>query len=98
MEWIFPNADPGPVKFSDVKCSENSRLSELLDKYINLNAEPFEGSKALTYYKAAGYSGIKILLRGKYCEVVFEWKKQKYFSGLNYNFNIKRDKQNIGIK
>lgn len=66
IEWVFPNVDSDPVKFVDAKCPEQKRLSELLDKYLNPEAEPFEGSKALTYYKSVGFSGVKVLLRGKY--------------------------------
>lgn len=64
LEWLFPNADLGLMKFVDEKCSEHKRLSELLDKYINPDAVPFEGPKLLTYYRSVGYSGIKILLKG----------------------------------
>lgn len=62
---MLPNADTGPLKFSDDKCAEGSRLSKLIDKYINPAADPFEGSKALTFYKAAGLRGVKALLRGE---------------------------------
>ncbi|CAB3258961.1 unnamed protein product [Arctia plantaginis] len=65
VEWLFPNADSGLLKFVDEKCSEQKRLSELLDKYLNPDAIPFEGSKALTYYKSVGFSGVKILLRAE---------------------------------
>lgn len=65
IEWIFPNVDAEVLKFVDEKCSEHTRLSELLDKYVNSETPPFEGSKALTYYRSAGFSGIKVLLRGK---------------------------------
>lgn len=64
VEWVFPNVDSVPLKFVDVRCEEHKRLSELLDKYLNPDALPFEGSKALTYYKSAGFSGVKVLLRG----------------------------------
>ncbi|XP_048005991.1 box C/D snoRNA protein 1 [Leguminivora glycinivorella] len=65
VEWIFPNAEPDMVKFVDEKCLETKRLSELLDKYLDVNAEPFEGSKALTYYKSVGFNGVKVLLRAE---------------------------------
>lgn len=66
VEWIFPNAEPHVIKFVDEKCPETKRVSELLNKYLGLDAEPFEGSKALTYYKSVGFSGVKVLLRGLY--------------------------------
>ncbi|XP_063374257.1 box C/D snoRNA protein 1 [Cydia amplana] len=65
VEWIFPNAEPDMVKFVDEKCLETRRLSDLLDKYLDVNAEPFEGSKALTYYKSVGFNGVKVLLRAE---------------------------------
>ncbi|KAI8429404.1 hypothetical protein MSG28_000047 [Choristoneura fumiferana] len=65
VEWIFPNAEPHVIKFVDEKCLETKRMSELLDKYLGLDAEPFEGSKALTYYKSVGFSGVKVLLRAE---------------------------------
>lgn len=65
VEWIFPNVDTKPLKFVDAKCPEQSKLSGLLDKYLNTNAPSFEGSKSLAFYKSAGFSGIKILLKGK---------------------------------
>ncbi|CAH0699408.1 unnamed protein product [Spodoptera exigua] len=65
VEWVFPNVESEPLKFVDERCAEHKRLSELLDKYLNPDALPFEGSKALTYYKAVGFSGVKILLRAE---------------------------------
>ncbi|XP_047029794.1 box C/D snoRNA protein 1 [Helicoverpa zea] len=65
VEWVFPNVESEPLKFVDERCAEQKRLSELLDKYLNPDALPFEGSKALTFYKAAGFSGVKILLRAE---------------------------------
>ncbi|KAJ2946762.1 hypothetical protein O0L34_g12826 [Tuta absoluta] len=65
IEWIFPNVDSEPLKFIDERCSENKKLSDLLDKYLNPESTPFEGSKALSYYRAAGFSGVKILLRAE---------------------------------
>ncbi|XP_075990275.1 box C/D snoRNA protein 1 [Anticarsia gemmatalis] len=65
VEWLFPNVDSDPLKFVDERCPEQSRLSELLDKYLNPDASPFEGSKALTYYKSVGFSGVKILMRAE---------------------------------
>ncbi|XP_014355574.1 box C/D snoRNA protein 1 [Papilio machaon] len=65
VEWIFPNVDTKPLKFVDEKCPEQNKLSRLLDKYLNPNASPFEGSKSLAFYKSAGFSGIKILLKAE---------------------------------
>lgn len=65
VEWLFPNVESEPLKFVDEKCSEHKRLSELLEKYLNPNALPFEGSKSLQYYKSVGFSGVKILLRAE---------------------------------
>lgn len=65
VEWLFPNVDSNLLKFVDEKCPENQRLSDLMDKYLNPEAMPFEGSKALTFYKSAGFSGVKLLLRGR---------------------------------
>ncbi|KOB51769.1 Box C/D snoRNA protein 1, partial [Operophtera brumata] len=65
IEWIFPNVDEKPLKFVDEKIPENKKLSTLLDKYLNPDALPFEGSKALGYYRAAGYRGVKVLLRAE---------------------------------
>ncbi|XP_053601997.1 box C/D snoRNA protein 1 [Plodia interpunctella] len=65
IEWVFPNVEYEPVKFVDEKCSEKTKLAELVDKYLNPDAVPFEGSKALTFYKSAGFSGIKVLLRAE---------------------------------
>ncbi|XP_013166966.1 PREDICTED: box C/D snoRNA protein 1 [Papilio xuthus] len=65
VEWIFPNVDTKPLKFVDEKCPEQSKLSGLMDKYLNPNAPPFEGSKSLAFYKSAGFSGIKILLKAE---------------------------------
>ncbi|KPI95323.1 Box C/D snoRNA protein 1 [Papilio xuthus] len=65
VEWIFPNVDTKPLKFVDEKCPEQSKLSGLMDKYLNANAPPFEGSKSLAFYKSAGFSGIKILLKAE---------------------------------
>lgn len=65
VEWIFPNVETEPLKFVDEKCAENTRLSHLLDKYLNPETPPFEGSKALTFYRSAGYSGVKVLLRAE---------------------------------
>lgn len=64
IEWIFPNVEEKPLKFVDVKCHEHTKLSALLDKYLNPDSEPFEGSKALVFYKSTGFSGVKVLLRG----------------------------------
>lgn len=64
IEWILPNVEGKPFKFVDEKCPENKKLSSLLDKYLNPDAIPFEGSKALAFYKAAGYRGVKVLLKG----------------------------------
>ncbi|KAL4713554.1 hypothetical protein ACJJTC_006142 [Scirpophaga incertulas] len=65
IEWIFPNVDSTPIKFVDTQCSEHKRLSELLDKYLNLESPPFEQSKSLAYYRSVGFSGIKILLKAE---------------------------------
>ncbi|XP_035430430.2 box C/D snoRNA protein 1 [Spodoptera frugiperda] len=65
VEWVFPNVESEPLKFVDERCGEHKRLSELLDKYLNPDALPFEGSKALSYYKSVGFSGVKILLRAE---------------------------------
>ncbi|XP_059051383.1 box C/D snoRNA protein 1 [Achroia grisella] len=65
VEWVFPNVDTDPIKFIDEKCSERKRLSELLDKYLDPDAAAFEGSKALTYYKSVGFSGVKVLLKAE---------------------------------
>ncbi|XP_041974402.1 box C/D snoRNA protein 1 [Aricia agestis] len=65
IEWIFPNVENKPLKFVDEKCLEKNKLSQLLDKYINPDAPPFEGSKNLAYYKSAGFSGIKVLLKAE---------------------------------
>ncbi|KAM3956613.1 box C/D snoRNA protein 1 [Aphomia sociella] len=65
VEWVFPNVDTDPIKFVDEKISERTRLSELLEKYLNPDAAPFEGSKALTYYRSVGFSGVKVLLRAE---------------------------------
>lgn len=68
IEWIFPNVDSKPLKFVDEKCPEQTKLSDLLDKYLNPDAPSFDGSKDLLYYKSVGFSGVKILLKGKkYC-------------------------------
>lgn len=64
VEWVFPNVEANPLKFVDERCQEHKRLSELLDKFLNPEAVPFEGSKGLTFYKSAGASGVKILLTG----------------------------------
>ncbi|KAG6457746.1 hypothetical protein O3G_MSEX010483 [Manduca sexta] len=65
VEWVFPNVEKGPLKFVDEKCPEHTRLSELLDKYLNPDGVSFEGSNTLAYYKSVGFSGIKILLRAE---------------------------------
>lgn len=65
VEWIFPNVDTKPLKFSDDQSPEQTKLSELLDKYLNPDAMPFEGSKDLIFYKSAGFSGVKILLKAE---------------------------------
>lgn len=65
VEWVFPNVDTDPIKFVDDKCSEKKRLSELLNKYLDPDAVAFEGSKALTYYKSVGFSGVKVLLKAE---------------------------------
>lgn len=75
VEWVFPNVDSEPLKFVDAKCSERMKLSQLLDKYLNPEAMPFEGSKALTYYKSVGFNGVKVLLKGLYL-------KNKYYERL----------------
>lgn len=71
VEWLFPNVESDPLKFVDEKCPEQKRLSELLDKYLNPDALPFEGSKALAYYKSVGFSGVKILMRGIYILLIY---------------------------
>lgn len=68
---MFPNVECDTLKFVDEKCREEKRLSELLDKYLNPDALPFEGSKALTYYKSVGFSGVKILLKGIYFTFIY---------------------------
>ncbi|XP_072935390.1 box C/D snoRNA protein 1 [Epargyreus clarus] len=65
VEWVFPNVETNPLKFVDEKCPEHTKLSRLLDKYLNPDALPFEGSKSLGYYKSAGFNGVKILLRAE---------------------------------
>ncbi|XP_039765668.1 box C/D snoRNA protein 1 [Pararge aegeria] len=65
VEWIFPNVEAKPLKFVDEICTEKSKLSELLDKFLNPNAPGFEGSKDLVYYKSAGFSGVKVLLKAE---------------------------------
>lgn len=64
VEWIFPNVDSKPLKFVDAQCPEQKKLSDLLDKYLNPDAPPFDGSKDLVYYKSVGFSGVKVLLKG----------------------------------
>lgn len=72
IEWILPNVDGKPLKFVDEKCPENKKLSSLLDKFLNPDAMPFDGAQALGFYKAAGYRGVKVLLRGKhsFCQLL----------------------------
>ncbi|XP_047534034.1 box C/D snoRNA protein 1 [Vanessa atalanta] len=65
VEWIFPNVDTKPLKFTDDQCPEQKKLSQLLDKYLNPDAMPFDGSKDLVYYKSAGFSGVKVLLKAE---------------------------------
>ncbi|XP_023945811.1 box C/D snoRNA protein 1 [Bicyclus anynana] len=65
VEWIFPTVENKPLKFVDETCSEKKKLSELLDKFLNPNAPAFEGSKELLYYKSAGFSGVKVLLKAE---------------------------------
>ncbi|CAH0405671.1 unnamed protein product [Chilo suppressalis] len=65
VEWVFPNVESAPLKFVDEKCPEAKRISELLDKYMDPDAAPFDGSKALIYYRSVGFSGIKILLKAE---------------------------------
>ncbi|CAK1548001.1 unnamed protein product [Leptosia nina] len=65
VEWMFPNVEEKPLKFTDEKCPENVKLSQLLSKYLNTDVEPFEGSKALTFYRSAGFSGVKVLLKAE---------------------------------
>lgn len=57
--------DSKPLKFVDEKCPEQKKLSDLLDKYLNPDAPPFDRSKDLVFYKSAGFSGVKVLLKGK---------------------------------
>lgn len=70
VEWVFPNVEAKPLKFVDEKCLESKKLSELIAKYLDPNAAPFEGSKDLVYYKAVGFSGVKVLLKGLYYDVL----------------------------
>lgn len=65
VEWVFPNVDSEPLKFIDEKCSETTPLSDLLDKYLNPDIMGFDRAKALTFYKSAGFSGVKILLKAE---------------------------------
>ncbi|XP_050357641.1 box C/D snoRNA protein 1 [Nymphalis io] len=65
VEWIFPNVVTKPLKFTDELCPEQKKLSELLDKYLNPDAMPFDGSKDLVFYKSAGFSGVKVLLKAE---------------------------------
>ncbi|OWR48955.1 box C/D snoRNA protein 1 [Danaus plexippus plexippus] len=65
VEWVFPNVEAKPLKFVDEKCLESKKLSELIAKYLDPNAAPFEGSKDLVYYKAVGFSGVKVLLKAE---------------------------------
>lgn len=65
IEWIFPNVDSKPLKFVDEKCPEQKKLSDLLDKYLNPDTPPFDGSKDLVFYKSAGFSGVKVLLKAE---------------------------------
>ncbi|CAG4927801.1 unnamed protein product [Colias eurytheme] len=65
IEWMFPNVEGIPLKFVDEKCPENTKLSDLLDKYLNPDGVPFEGSKALAFYRSAGLSGVKVLLKAE---------------------------------
>ncbi|XP_045513181.1 box C/D snoRNA protein 1 isoform X1 [Pieris brassicae] len=65
IEWIFPSIDGNPLKFIDEKCAENKKISDLLDKYLNPDVLPFEGSRSLGYYRSAGLSGVKVLLKSE---------------------------------
>lgn len=64
IEWIFPNVDEKPLKFVDDKCQEHTKLSVLLDKYLN-PIEHFEGFKSLGFYRSVGFSGVKVLLKAE---------------------------------
>lgn len=65
VEWIFPNAESHPRKFADDKCSEQTKVAHLLNKYLNEGTEPFDGSNTLSYYRSAGLNGVTVLLKAE---------------------------------
>lgn len=64
VEWIFTNA--GSLKYVDDACNENTKLSDLLGKYLEAN-ESMDTTlkKNLEYYQSRGLAGVKVLLKAE---------------------------------
>lgn len=64
IDWIFVNAEN--LLFVDKKCSENEKLCDLLDKYVNeQNPEVVPMKKSLEYYQSVGFGNLIVLLKAE---------------------------------
>lgn len=69
IEWTFPNINN--LKLHERGCSENKKLSSLVQKYLQTDSE----NRELKYYQSAGICGIVLYLKaenvknGKYYEL-----------------------------
>ncbi|XP_077287580.1 box C/D snoRNA protein 1 [Arctopsyche grandis] len=62
IEWIFLNAHPNSVKYSDDKCDESSKLGTIMSKYFDPKCDAKE---SLCYYHSAGFIGSRVLLQAE---------------------------------
>ncbi|KAL3277296.1 hypothetical protein HHI36_012646 [Cryptolaemus montrouzieri] len=87
IDWVFVNADN--LCLSDSKVSEVQKLGTILSKYLEEQADPVLEEK-FQFYQAAGYSGIKILLKA-------ERKKGKKFYEVDIDMTLKESLRNRAI-
>uniref|UniRef100_A0A1B6JC86 Box C/D snoRNA protein 1 n=1 Tax=Homalodisca liturata TaxID=320908 RepID=A0A1B6JC86_9HEMI len=60
IDWVFPQA--GNITFTDEKILDSTLLSACIHKYIDPEANM---SSSLSFYQAAGSSGVKLLLKAE---------------------------------
>lgn len=64
VDWVFVNAEN--LVFVDKKCSEDEKLANLLDKYVNeQNPEVVPMKKSLEYYQSEGLGNLTVLLKAE---------------------------------
>ncbi|XP_034098929.1 box C/D snoRNA protein 1 [Drosophila albomicans] len=67
IEWMFCGTEAGVTCFSDARCDEQQTLSQLLDKYLNLEDQEVarEQRKHLQQHQIAGIGQLTLWLRAE---------------------------------